>query len=322
MMTDSPLLQNFTLEQTEPGQIGRFWLQITTNALAQPISIPVLVVRGLEDGPVLALTAVLHGNELNGLALIHQLFREINPQTLRGTLVAIPILNTPSFLANQRNFTDGIDLNRLMPGNAHGNDSQAFSYHLVDRLNLAQFDYLIDLHTASFGRINSFYVRADMNDPTIAQMARWQNSEIILHSESKQTTFRGTAVQHNTPAITIEINDPHLWQPAKIAAAKQGIYNTLYHLNMLDGVITQPTSPATECSHSSWLYTDRGGLLAVLPQPAETIRAGQTIATLVSPFGDLIHEYTAPENGVVIGKSVNPVNQTGGRILHLGIPKT
>ena len=78
--------------------------------------------------------------------------------------------------------------------------------------------------------------------------------------------------------------------------------------------------PAVECSHSYWIYTDRGGFLTVLPELTETISANQPIGRIRDVFGELLYEYCAPERGIVIGKSTNPVNETGGRILHLGIP--
>ena len=64
-----------------------------------------------------------------------------------------------------------------------------------------------------------------------------------------------------------------------------------------------------------------GGLLAVHPNVTDLVKKEEKIATMRNIFGDIVKEYYAPEDGVVIGKSVNPINQTGGRILHLGILK-
>ena len=72
--------------------------------------------------------------------------------------------------------------------------------------------------------------------------------------------------------------------------------------------------------HLAWMYADRGGLLEVLPRPTELVSRDERVAVLRNAFGDIIREYHAPQDGVVIGKSVNPVGQTGARILHLGIP--
>ncbi|MFK7978800.1 MAG: hypothetical protein AB8G86_02360 [Saprospiraceae bacterium] len=69
------------------------------------------------------------------------------------------------------------------------------------------------------------------------------------------------------------------------------------------------------------MYTDTGGIMTVQPKVTDLVKKGEIIATMRNMFGDLVREYHAPEDGIVIGKSVNPINHTGGRILHLGILK-
>lgn len=86
---------------------------------------------------------------------------EIDVKKLYGTVVAIPCVNVIGYLQYKREFADGRDLNRLFPGKEDGFVSQVYCYQLMNKV-ISQFNYLIDLHTASFGRINSYYVRADM----------------------------------------------------------------------------------------------------------------------------------------------------------------
>jgi predicted deacylase len=85
----------------------------------------------------------------------------IDVRKLKGTVVAIPCVNVVGYLKFQREFADGRDLNRQFPGKEDGYASQVFSYQLMHKI-ISQFNYLIDLHTASFGRVNSYYVRSDM----------------------------------------------------------------------------------------------------------------------------------------------------------------
>ena len=73
------------------------------------------------------------------------------------------------------------------------------------------------------------------------------------------------------------------------------------------------------CKKSYWIYTAKGGLLTVHSRLTDIVEKGEKVATLRNIFGDVTEEYFAPEKGVIIGKNVNPVSQTGGRILHLGI---
>ncbi len=306
------------------GKITRYQFDIAADGLGYPIYVPVLVACGKEDGPTVGITAVIHGNELNGLPVIQRVMRELDLGHLKGIVVAVPVINVPGFLRGQREFNDGVDLNQRMPGKEHGNRSDIFANRFFKRI-VSQFDYLIDLHTASFGRINSYYVRADMTDKVVAKMARLLNPEIILHNVGSVGTLRKSAMDRGIPTVTAELRDPYKFQKKIIKDASQGIRNILSHFKM------QPKNPDSElvsrsmspvvCTRSYWMYTTQGGLLHVIPSLFTKVTKGEVIARVRNVFGDVITEYKAPENGIIIGKSISPVNQTGSRIVHLGIEK-
>jgi len=306
------------LSNTAPGTIGEYWLHLIDNGIGEPVFLPIMVARGKHDGPVLGLTAAIHGNELNGIPVIQRLFRTIDVKKLHGTIVGVLVMNVPGLLSEKRRFNDGTDLNRIAPGKADGNVSEVYIYRIVERI-LKKMDYLIDLHTASFGRVNSWYIRADMNSEITACMAKLQNPDIILHNKPNDGTFRGAASSLGIPAITLELRDPHVFQLDVIEGALQGINNVIYHLNMLKGDIIVNSAPIVLCQRSYWMHTDEGGILQVIPQVCEEVKKGQLIAEVRGIFGKLVREYHAPEDGIVIGKSVDPINPTGTRIIHLGI---
>lgn len=312
------VITELDIERTPPGTIGEYWLHIINNGIGEPVRLPILVARGVEDGPVLGLTAAIHGNELNGIPVIQKLFRDIDVTKLSGTVVGVLVMNVPGLLLVQRKFNDGADLNRIAPGKPNGDVSQVYIHRIVEHI-LKNFDYLIDLHTASFGRINSWYIRADMSRETTSRMARLQNPEIILHNPANDGTFRGTASSLGIQAITLELKDPHVFQFDVVNDALIGVWNVIYDIGMMEGNIYCPMESTTLCEHSYWLYTDEGGILHVPPRIGEHIRKGELIAEVRTVFGKLVKQYHAPEDGVVIGKSVDPINQTGSRILHLGL---
>jgi hypothetical protein len=126
------------------GVVTQLSLCLSRDALGNPISVPVLVAKGSHHGPTVGITAALHGNELNGIPIIHRVFQELDLDTMRGTLVAIPVLNPEGYVRHQRHFSDGQDLNRLFPGKANGNCGDVFVHHIKEKL-LSKFDYNIDL---------------------------------------------------------------------------------------------------------------------------------------------------------------------------------
>lgn len=305
------------VEQTPPGTIRRYWLHIANNGIGEPIRIPILVARGAHPGPVFGVTAAVHGNELNGIPVIQQLFGALDPATLRGTIVGVLAMNVPGVLRRERKFNDGEDLNRIAPGKPNGSDSQIYTYRLIDRI-VSRLDYLIDLHTASNGRVNSFYVRADMSDPIASRMARLQSPQIIVHNPPDDKTIRGAAAVRGIPAITVELRDPNRFQKSVVEDGLEGVRNVLYDLKMIDGTPVCPLDETMLCEGSYWLYTDEGGLLETIPLVAQMVEKGEVVARVRTIFGEVTKEYTAPEDGIVVGRSVDPINQTGSRILHLG----
>ncbi len=313
-----PIVSDLYFEKAAAGTIRRYWLDIVRDGMGVPVHLPIIVAKGVKAGPVLGLTAAIHGNELNGIPVVQRLFKEINPKKLSGTIVGVPVANVPSLLRKERRFLDGADLNHIMPGNPEGNVSQIYAWRLMDVL-IRKFNYLVDLHTASFGRINCFYVRTDMHDPITRNMAVLQNPQIILHNPPSDGTLRGAASDLGIKAITLEIGNPFMFQKGMIKDGLEGIMNLLKHFDMMDHPIAEPDVPPIICKSSRWLFSDDGGFLSVRPDVASKVKKGQTIAYLNNVFGDLVKEYKAPFDGIVIGKEVNPVNQTGGRMMHLGI---
>lgn len=299
------------------GALSRLYIDLVANGLAQDILLPVLVARGKRDGPVFGLTAAVHGNELNGIRVIHDLMHHIDPRQLKGTVVAVVVVNVPGLHRHQREFVDGADLNHIFPGRHDGNVARVYAHRILDRI-VNRFDYLVDLHTASFGRVNTVYVRADMTHPATATMAYLQRPRIIVHNPPSDYTLRGAAMDLGIPAITLEIGDPQKFQPTYVRSSRIGLRAVLAAADMLPRRSVAEGAEPVLCESSRWMYTDRGGLLEVLPHPTDRIAEGERVAVLRNAFGDIIREYHAPNDGIVVGKSVNPVGQTGARILHLG----
>lgn len=320
------VIDEIRLDQISNHQLKKYWLKIIDNGMAQPIYVPVIIAKGKAEKPVLGLTAAIHGNELNGIPIIQQVFQSLDLSTLSGTLIGIPGLNSISIPLHQRRFVDENDLNRIFPGKENGNRSQQYVWQIKEKI-LSKIDYLIDMHTASFGRENTLYVRADMTDEKIAKMARLQDADIILSNKGAPSmgpniaairTMRAEAMLKGIPTITVEYGNPQIFQSEMIERGVQGVQNTMKWLKMIPGPERVLSTPIL-CQKSYWIYVDKGGYLEVLPSLGQQVKKGEVIARLRNPFGDLVQSYTCPEDGIVIGKSSNPVNMHGGRILHLGI---
>ncbi|KAJ5884633.1 hypothetical protein N7495_009143 [Penicillium taxi] len=322
---DVPLISSLNLSQVEPYKLEKRLLNISANALG-PVNVPVYIYRSSIPGPTIGLTSAIHGNEVNGVAVIQQIFSKLESEysqtgekTFEGAIIGVPVLNVPGFLDSIRSF-DGQDLNRLMPGKADGAAPQQYAYKLFHEVIL-KFDYVFDLHTASAGRQNSLYVRADMTHSEISQMARSLGSQIIVHNSSPGGSLRGCAQANGIKAITIEIGNPSIFQEKLIKKVISGISNAL--TVPLGHQLLQDTNPKISeaatavCYRSYWVFSQKAGILRVYKQVAESMRRGELIAEVRSIFGEVIEQIFSPmdQDTVVVGIEANPVAKTGNRIV-------
>lgn len=327
--TNTPVLQSLADLPIQHTGRHHFWLEMGSNTFGQPLLIPVILIEGAQTGPCLGFTAAIHGNELNGIPILHQWLEEIDPQQLQGRIIAIPGLNAVSIQLNERRFIDQEDLNRLFPGKETGNRSQQYVDKIAKRV-VPAFNFLIDMHTASFGRTNTLYVRADLNNDTLAMLAKLQEADIILNNSGVPSaakaatslrTLRAEAVLQGIPCITVEYGNPQVFQPEMTQRGVKAARRTLHWLGMYpaDSEEEERLKTAVICQKSYWLFTDAGGFLEVPVALGQPLQKGDTIGILRDAFGQLVRTYKSPEAGIVIGKSSNPSNMSGGRIIHLGI---
>lgn len=310
--------EELRISSFQKGEVHRVNIHLSDNALGVPWKIPLVIIRGNEKGPILGITAAIHGDELNGISTIFKLIDEIDPKKLKGTLVLVPICNVPGYLMNQRYFSDKTDLNRIMPGKPEGLTSNLYAYQLTSKI-ISKFNFLLDLHTASHGRVNSLYIRADIDAEETRTLAYLQNPQIIVKKFDESGTLRAWANKTGIPAITIEIGNSNAFQHNLIDETLDGILNTMRYLGMVEGEVKDMVTSATVCEHSYWIYSNQGGIVDVLPSLADQVKAGDIIAKVYNVFGEVRERIKADRSGIVIGKNVRPNCDAGTRILHLGV---
>lgn len=294
-----------------------FKLNLIKNALGDYWQVPVMIAKG-KPGKVFGITAAIHGNELNGIPTIHSIWEHIQPASLTGVIILVPVVNVGGFITGTREFLDGKDLNRIMPGKKTGSSSARYVYQFVEKL-AKHFDYHLDLHTASEGRINSFYIKADLSNKFVKKMSDQLSPKIILDQPAPKGTFRSIFEKRDLPSLTLELGDPNLFQYQHIKPAYQGILKVLSLLGFIQSKLnTKTVSQAVCVERSEWFYAKHGGILTVYPSLAERVNQGDTIASISDIFGQKVIDIQAKFDGIVIGKSTYPVCEEGARVIHLG----
>jgi predicted deacylase len=277
---------------------------------------PVLVVNGGEPGPVLCITAAVHGDELNGIEMVRRVFQDLQPADLRGAAIGIPIVNIQGFRRGSRYLPDRRDLNRFFPGNPQGSSAARIAHSLFENI-IRNCSALVDLHTGSFYRTNLPQVRADLALPTVADLAHGFGGMLVLNSVAAPGTLRRAATDAGIPAVILEAGEPLRLQPRQVDQGVAGLKRLLRSLGMTRSA-TLLRQPEPVYYRSRWVRADHGGVLFSAVRLGQTVRAGDTLGTVTDPITNEENLILAPVDGRVIGMAVNQVVMPGFAAFHLG----
>ena len=94
----------FTLggKTIERDSVVRVDLELAALPVGIALPMTVIVARGRRPGPRLFVTAAIHGDELAGILVTREVLDGIQTADLRGTLVAVPVVNAFGLLRQTR----------------------------------------------------------------------------------------------------------------------------------------------------------------------------------------------------------------------------
>lgn len=286
------------------------------------LSIDVQAVRGKRKGPTLFVSAAIHGDEINGVEIVRRLLQHPALKNLRGTLLAIPIVNVHGFLNNSRYLPDGRDLNRSFPGSAKGSLAGRVAHTFMDEI-VRHCSHGIDLHTGARHRGNLPQVRADMNNEATRQMAEVFGVPVVLHSRTRDGSLREVAADNNIPVITYEAGEALRFDEVAIRAGVKGVINVMRHVDMLPASRRRKAVPLPVLSDESyWLRASESGILRALVPVGAKVESGDTVAMISDPFGSKSIAINAPTAGIVIGRTYLPLVHEGEALFHIAKYKT
>ena len=298
------------------GETSNVRLAVSESYSGISLRIPIQIQRAADDGPVVFVTAALHGDELNGTGAIRELISDEAIELKRGALILVPILNLLAFDRHSRYLPDRRDLNRCFPGSSNGSLAARMANQIFEEI-VARADYGIDLHTASVRRTNYPHVRVNFADPVARDLACAFGSEFILDTPGPRGALRREACRVGCSTLIMEGGEVWKVEPAIVQTAVRGIKNVLISLNMIDGEIETPDTQIT-ISRSKWIRADRGGFLQFHVQPGQVVEKAQPLATNTSLLGEEQSVLVAPFNGVIIGMTTLPAISPGEPLCLLG----
>ncbi len=260
-----------------PGTTSKFPFIPDRSFEASYLNMPVFVARGMTPGPTLCLAAGIHGDELNGVEIVRRAFAKIDPQELRGTLIALPTINAEGVRTGNRYLSDRRDLNRAFPGSTGGSVGRLIAHAIFAKV-LSHCDALLDFHTASNQRANLPQIRADLADPAIRNLAIHFGLGIVVSGSGPDGSLRRESAKAGIPAIIYEAGEPFRFQEDEIKRGVQGVENVMAYLDMTE-LADQEIPAARIYERSRWIRTarDNGGFFFPTARLGDMVDAGDLL---------------------------------------------
>jgi predicted deacylase len=296
--------------------------------------IPVTVVTGAQDGPVLALIAGIHGSEPSPILALQRVRAELEPSALSGTVIIVQIANVPSFEERTiyRGPYDGKNLNRVFPGSATGTCSERIAHAITTQV-IDQCECLIDMHSGDGNeslRPYAYWNQLGLDDAVDARARdlalAFGLDHIVIDRGRPRDLARSvfcsnTAHVRGKPAVTTEAGGMGVPTADMVALNVRGAFRVMRFLGMLTGPREMVEAPVWIEPSEVLLSPDTGTWhpVVTVDQP---VAQGDLLGTLTDYFGELIAEIRSPLAGFVVYVVVSPAMGKGEPMAMVGVSTT
>ncbi len=270
-------------------------------------TIPVTVIKGAKPGPVLALTAGVHGYEYPPILALQRL----NVTLRAGTLILVHVANMPSFLGRTVYFSplDGKNLNRVFPGREDGTPSERIAHAITTQI-IDKCDYLLDLHCGDGNESLRPYVYQTVTGDTALDeqieglVAHLGFDHIVIDKNRPKDAAASmycsnTAITRGKPAVTVESGYLGSTDDRSVRAILAGVENVLRYLKMIDGKPKRVAKPVY-LDPAEVLNSPATGVLYPQVERGAMVKKGQALAHITDFFGKKLATVKAPFAGVVL----------------------
>jgi uncharacterized protein len=281
------------------------------------VRIPVIVQRAKLDGPVLLLMGGVHGDEMNGVAIIRDIIRKKYNKPKKGTIICIPVFNVFGYLNQQREFPDGRDLNRMFPGSAKGSLASQFAFKFSKEI-APLVDYVLDFHTGGAGRENFSNVRCVLQEEKTLELAKVFGAPFIVNSKYIHKSIRESMNKMGKTMLLFEGGKSLELDQSVIKSGVEGALNVMKHLDMQEGEITIEKDPVI-VQKSKWIRAPYSGIFESLVKNGCKVEHKTIIARISDPYGEFEKKVMAPFDCCIFGLNTAPIVYKGDAIFHVSI---
>lgn len=304
-------------ETVAPGERRIVDLPVSLLSNHTPVNLSVQVVNGKRSGPVLAVSGAVHGDEIMGVEIIRRVLASPWMSQVRGTLLAVPVVNAYGFISHSRYLPDRRDLNRSFPGSDKGSLAAQLADLFLNEVVL-RANFGIDLHTAAIHRTNLAQIRYSAPSDELKRLAKAFGAPVVIEADFREGTMRETAKKYGIEVLLYEAGEALRFDEFSIRIGVRGILSVMRELGMLPRRAVAPVRRAPIFSRSSyWMRAKAGGIFRAHKTTGDLVEQGEVVGYLSDPFGEVDVEVQVPHAGLVIGRTNLPVINQGDALFHI-----
>ena len=303
--------------RVNPGERRIIDLPITDLSTHTPMTMPVQVICGRRPGPRLFVCAALHGDEIAGVEIIRRVLKLSALRRLRGTLVAVPIVNVFGFVSLSRYLPDRRDLNRSFPGSSKGSLASRLAHLFLGEI-ATKCTHGIDLHTGAVHRVNYPQIRANLDDPEALRMANSFGVPVVVNATLRDGSLRQAAAGQGVPVIVYEAGEALRFDELSIRAGVKGVMRVMRTLGMLPVQKSRRALLEPIVARSStWVRAPASGILRASASLGSQVSESEVLGAISDPFGGNEVEIISPADGILIGRTNLPLVHEGDGLFHI-----
>lgn len=275
------------------------------------------VYRAMEPGPCVLLLAGVHGDEINGVEIIRRLItQQLLEPLLKGTVIAIPVVNVYGFINFSRDVPDGKDVNRSFPGNLNGSLASRVA-RILSKKVVPHADYILDFHTGGRSIYNYPQIRYTKAHEASRELAKIFAAPLLVAKPTISKSLRKVATDLGKPTLVYEGGESLRYDGFSIQKGLEGINRVLVSLGMLEGtLITNNESRWYE--KTIWIRAPRAGMFLWNKCSGNEVHKGEVLGLINDPYGEGTVKVIAKRDGFIIGHNNAAVVSQGDALFQVG----
>lgn len=284
-----------------------------------PIYVPLHVIHGKKAGPTLLVCGSMHGDEINGVAIVQKFLKLRLLDNICGTLIVVPTINVYGMMTQSRNLPDRRDLDGSFPGSKTGSFAARLASFLTEEI-FNKITHCIDLHSGESHILKFPQVKTSMKNLQAKELAQAFNAPVMLDTESNQGLLWMLSHQTNpVPTIIYEAGEGLRTDSQGIKMGVQGIVRVMRSIHMLSSSAKAGKNfTSMQLNSQQWVRAASSGLCEIFYKIGSFVSKGACLAKILDPFGTTQkEEMFAPFNGIVIAVNNLPILNEGEPILQL-----